>query len=132
MKNQQSGFTLIELIAVIVVLWVLAAVAVPKFVDLSDAARQSAVDGAAGALAGASALNNAANVTTDAGITGAPTPTATINCDELGALLDGGLDSQFELVSGGIGSAEGDTGTCTVRDANDNSITATFTAYNVQ
>lgn len=40
MKNQ-GGFTLIELIMVIVILGILAAIAVPKFVDLSDSANAS-------------------------------------------------------------------------------------------
>ncbi|MBK6386420.1 MAG: prepilin-type N-terminal cleavage/methylation domain-containing protein [Rhodoferax sp.] len=39
MKQVQRGFTLIELVMVIVILGVLAAVAIPKFVDLKSDAR---------------------------------------------------------------------------------------------
>ncbi|WP_321495008.1 prepilin-type N-terminal cleavage/methylation domain-containing protein [uncultured Desulfobacter sp.] len=45
LKNEQ-GFTLIEIIAVLVILGVLAAVAVPKYLDLMDDAKKKAVEGA--------------------------------------------------------------------------------------
>ncbi|MFH2219351.1 MAG: prepilin-type N-terminal cleavage/methylation domain-containing protein [Pseudomonadota bacterium] len=41
--NNEEGFTLIEIIAVLVILGILAAVAVPKFFDLQTKAREKAV-----------------------------------------------------------------------------------------
>ena len=45
-KNSEEGFTLIEIIAVLVIMGILAAVAVPKFFDLQERAREKAIKSA--------------------------------------------------------------------------------------
>ena len=66
LKNEK-GFTLIEIIAVLIILGILAAVAVPKFLSLTDQAEQKALEGAVSAglstvslLYGQLALSNGA------------------------------------------------------------------------
>ena len=58
-RRAHAGFTMIELIVVIVILGILAATALPKFIDLRSEASQSALDGVAGNLASAMSVNYA-------------------------------------------------------------------------
>ncbi|WP_448565564.1 type II secretion system protein [Thalassotalea ganghwensis] len=49
--KKQSGFTLIELVIVVVILGFLAVTAIPKFIDLTDQAKQANIEGMAGGFA---------------------------------------------------------------------------------
>ncbi len=79
----QSGFTLIELVMVIVILGLLSAVAIPKFVDLSDDAEDAAIAGMVGGLNSAAGVNFATKATGN-------TATTVTDCQHAGALLAGG------------------------------------------
>ncbi|WP_428619404.1 type II secretion system protein [Shewanella sp.] len=112
--KKQNGFTLIELVVVIIILGILAVTAAPKFINLQSDARKSTVEGVKAALQGANSLvyskaaiagkekdegasiTIATNVvvTTDYGYLDSATNTATVKTN-----LENAMDMTFEALS---------------------------------
>ena len=124
--RNQKGFTLIEIIAVLIILGILAAVAVPKYLDLQDDARNSAaqsgiaeVKGRLSSAYGTYVLrNNGAQPTT--GISADLCGLAGLTCTDTETLLG---DFHYKIKETGAGTTT-DYVTITITKVNDVATTA--------
>ena len=121
--KRQGGFTLIELVVVIVILGILAVTAAPRFLNLQDDARESSLQGLAGAMQGAAGI-----VFGKAAIEGDEASNVDVDVDGIMTIF-----GYPTATSAGIGAATTIDGFVELdSDTNNNTINYGFDNYSVQ
>ncbi len=132
-----KGFTLIELIAVIVILGIVAGVAIPKFIDLTNAAEDASVKSIAGALGSGSAINYSTYIILSeksGSLSGVVSPVPIESCADATSLLEHDFPGDYSLeASSGASASVADMSTtsCDVVSDQDSTIRASFILHGV-
>jgi MSHA pilin protein MshA len=130
--SSQNGFTLIELVMVIVILGILAAVAIPQFTDLSGDAKTASVRGIGAAISAGAQLNYTNKIM-------GKTSTTVSNCQTATSVLQGianhaafkTQNTDVAVSDNSIGAAEGDAMTCNIWYSGTGGTTLTFSSIRV-
>ena len=121
MKFKARGINAIEVVMVLVVLAILASTAIPSFVSDRSDVHKAAVEGIAGSLGSASAINYAVRtISKSNGI-------KVLNCEDVANALEGNLGSDYTIAPANI--EPGSKTTCTVTHRS--GISAEFVAHGV-
>lgn len=100
MQKASQGFTLVELVMVIVIIGILAAVAMPKFFDLTEEAEQAALDGIAGSINTGMTVNFAAAKLSKAG------HKKIANCTDGSKVIEGFDSAKYTITAGAVSAGE--------------------------